>query len=34
MQIVIHRGAHEVGGNCVEITAGSSRLLAAIGVGS
>ena len=32
MQIIIHRGAHEVGGNCVEISTGSSRLLVDFGL--
>lgn len=32
MQLVIHRGTHEIGGSCVEITGGQGRLIIDIGV--
>ena len=32
MQLTIHRGAKEIGGSCVEINAGSSRIIADIGI--
>ena len=32
MQITIHRGTHEIGGNCIEISAGKSRIILDIGM--
>jgi len=27
MQVRIHRGAHEIGGNCIEVAAGQDRIV-------
>src|SRR4051812_12373995 len=32
MQITIHRGTHEIGGNCIEIVSGLSRLILDVGM--
>ncbi len=32
MRITIHRGTHEIGGNCIEITAGNSRIILDVGM--
>lgn len=32
MKIVIHRGTHEIGGSCVEITSGNNRIVLDIGL--
>ena len=32
MQITIHRGSHEVGGTCVEVSSGNSRIILDIGM--
>jgi ribonuclease J len=32
MNLTIHRGTHEIGGSCVEITSGSSRIIIDIGM--
>ena len=32
MQITIHRGTHEIGGNCIEISAGKSRIILDVGM--
>lgn len=32
MRLTIHRGAHEIGGNCLEIVAGSGRIILDIGL--
>jgi len=32
MQIIIHRGTHEIGGSCVEIKSGQSRIILDIGM--
>jgi ribonuclease J len=32
MKIVIHRGTHEIGGTCIEVTAGSTRLVLDLGL--
>jgi ribonuclease J len=32
MHLTIHRGTHEIGGNCVEITAGSTRIILDVGM--
>jgi len=32
MHITIHRGTHEIGGNCVEIATGSSRIILDVGM--
>ena len=32
MQITIFRGTHEIGGNCVEVRSGSSRLILDVGM--
>jgi ribonuclease J len=32
MQITIHRGSHEVGGNCIEVQAGATRLILDVGM--
>jgi len=32
MQIIIHRGTHEVGGTCIEVEAGSTRIILDVGM--
>lgn len=32
MQITIHRGSHEVGGNCIEVQTGATRLILDVGM--
>ena len=32
MQITIHRGTHEIGGNCVEIATNNSRIILDVGM--
>ncbi|HAA42919.1 MAG TPA: hypothetical protein DCE02_02785, partial [Ruminiclostridium sp.] len=32
MQIIIHRGSHEIGGSCVEIIHNKSRIIVDIGI--
>ena len=32
MKIIVHRGSHEVGGNCVEISHEQSRIILDIGL--
>lgn len=32
MNLIIHRGTHEIGGSCVEVTSGSSRIIIDIGM--
>ena len=32
MQLTVHRGAHEIGGNCVEISYEESRIILDIGL--
>ena len=32
MRITIHRGTHEIGGNCIEIQSGSSRIILDVGM--
>ena len=32
MQIIIHRGTHEIGGSCVELKAGNNRILIDFGI--
>lgn len=32
MKLTIHRGTHEIGGNCLEITSGSSRIILDVGL--
>lgn len=32
MQITIHRGTHEIGGNCIEISTGKSRIILDVGM--
>ena len=32
MELTIYRGTHEIGGNCVEIRSGSSRIVLDIGI--
>lgn len=32
MKLIIHRGTHEVGGNCVELQSGSTRLIVDLGM--
>lgn len=32
MKIIIHRGTHEIGGNCVEVVSGESRLILDLGM--
>jgi ribonuclease J len=31
MQLTIHRGSHQIGGNCVEVSSGSTRLILDVG---
>ncbi|MGA7498704.1 MAG: MBL fold metallo-hydrolase [Isosphaeraceae bacterium] len=32
MQLIVHRGSHEVGGSCVELVTGSTRIILDVGV--
>ena len=32
MNITIHRGTHEIGGSCVELSSGKSRILLDFGI--
>jgi ribonuclease J len=32
MQVTIHRGTHEIGGNCVELASGSTRIVVDVGL--
>jgi ribonuclease J len=32
MELIIHRGSKEIGGNCVEVSAGGPRLILDVGL--
>ncbi len=32
MRITIHRGTHEIGGNCIEVTTDNSRIILDVGM--